>query len=124
MQRDADRELSVANALLGADASNAGLVNTGANSLMNLLQGEQGLAQNVIGAGGLQQATNQAMLEGDQALVAEQNAADMTQLNALLSAAGLGSLAPTSQTNVETKKPGLFDYLTLAASAASGTDFS
>lgn len=124
MQRDADRELSVANALLGADASNAGLVNSGANSLMNLLQGEQGLAQNVIGAGGLEQATNQAMLEGNQALVAEQNAADMTQLNALLSAAGLGSLAPTSQTNVETKKPGLLDYLTLAATAASGTNFN
>lgn len=124
MQRDADRELAVANALLDADAQNATLANTGANSLMNLLQGEQGLAQSVIGAGGLEQATNQAMLEGDQALVAEQNAADMTQLNALLSAAGLGSLAPTSQTNVETKKPGLFDYLTLAASAASGTDFS
>ena len=124
MQRDADRELSVANALLDADARNAGLVNTGANSLINLLQGEQGLAQNVIGAGGLEQATDQAILEGDQAFVAEQNAADMTKLNALLSAAGLGSLAPTSQTNVETKKPGLLDYLTLAATAASGTNFN
>jgi hypothetical protein len=90
---------------------------------MNLLQGEQGLAQNVIGAGGLEQATNQAMLEGNQALVAEQNAADMTQLNALLSAAGLGSLAPTSTTEETTKKAGLLDYLTLAATAASGTNF-
>ena len=120
MQRDADRELSVANALLDADARNAGLVSTGANTLVNLLQGEQGLAQNVIGAGGLEQATDQAILEGDQALVAEQNAADMTKLNALLSAAGLGSLAPTSQTNVETKKPGLYDYLALGASLLSG----
>lgn len=119
MQRDADRELSVANALLGADASNAGLVNTGANSLMNLLQGEQGLAQNVIGAGGLEQATNQAMLEGNQALVNEQNAVDMTKLNALLSAAGLGSLAPTSATEETTKKAGLLDYLTLGAQLGS-----
>ena len=124
MQRDADRELSVANALLDADARNAGLVSTGANSLVNLLQGEQGLAQNVIGAGGLEQATDQAILEGDQALVAEQNAADMTKLNALLSAAGLGSLAPTSATEETTKKPGLLDYLTLAATAASGTNFN
>lgn len=119
MQRDADRELAVANALLDADARNAGLVNTGASSLVNLLQGEQGLAQNVIGAGGVEQATNQAILEGQRALVDEQNAADMTKLNALLSAAGLGSLAPTSTTEVEKKKPGLLDYLTVAASAAS-----
>ena len=123
MERDADRELSVANALLGADAQNATLANTGANTLASLLSGEAGLAKDVINAGGLEQATNQAMLEGNQALVNAQNAADMTQLNALLSAAGLGSLAPTSATEESTKEPGLLDYLTLAATAASGTDF-
>jgi len=108
---------SIANALtkgaglVGASEANAGLIDDGIGSLLNLITGKTNLANDVIDAGGLQQGVAQGDLDAASGLVDDQNNASLMQLNALFKAAGLGELSPTSSTTKDTKKLGFFDIL-------------
>jgi hypothetical protein len=104
--------------LVGASKANAGLIDDGIGSLLNLITGQSNLAGDVIDAGGLQQDVAQGDLDAASGLVDDQNNASLMELNALFKAAGLGQLSPTSSTTKSTKNPGFLDFLTALGEAS------
>ena len=73
--------------------------------------------------GALVQGINQMIMDAAQNQYAGYQAAPLDAVN-LTSGAVTATPAPMSQTQTNTKQPGLFDYLSLGSTAASGTNFS
>ena len=73
--------------------------------------------------GALVQGINQMLMDAAKNQYGGYQAAPGQAVGLTTSAVG-SSPAPMSQTQTQTKQPGLFDYLTLAATGASGTNFS
>lgn len=113
MQQDANRTLR-------ADLANVDAQRGGINSLLSVLSGQQDLASNVIDAGNILTSNEQARLQGDMDMQAEQNANVLNELSALLNAAStVGGFLPSTGTQTRTRTPGLIDYLTLGADVGS-----
>lgn len=81
----------------------------------------QQIQQQQMQQGAQQQAMQQALIDSARGQFGQYAAQPGTSLGYLNQAIGV-SPAPMSQTN--TRQPGLFDYLTMAAQAASGTNFA
>lgn len=113
MQADANRNLR-------AQTANVDAIRGGIGSLLNVLSGNRALAGDVIDAGGILSANEQARLDANMAMQNEQNANALNELSALLNAAStVGGFLPSTGTTTETRTPGLFDYLTLGADVGS-----
>ena len=109
-QQDIQNRLSQANlGLAGAlQLGNLGQQSFGYGQAVN-----QGLAQQ----GAQQQAMNQAIIDAAKQQFAAYTGQPMASLGTVSAALGATPMAQSTQT---TKTPGLFDYLTLAASMAGG----
>ena len=83
----------------------------------------QTLNNNMSGVGNQQQNLIQQIMNAANGQYGDVTNYSQNQLSLPLQALGLAP-ANSSQTATQTKTPGLFDYLTLGAQGASGTDFS
>jgi len=81
----------------------------------------QTVQQQMAQQGLQQQMLQQALMDAARGQYAGYTGAPAQSLGFLASALGA---TPVPQTTTTTKEPGLFDYLTLAATAASGTNFN
>ena len=94
-----------------------------AMGLMQAQQAQQGAAAaGLTGIGGMETALSGANLSALQNEFMRQQQDPYQKLAALQG--GAGAIPGGYGTTTETKKPGLFDFLTLGATAASGTNFA
>jgi hypothetical protein len=85
----------------------------------NMGQGIIGMQQDF---GRQQQMMNQGLLDASRAQYGGFTSAPQDALATRIGAAGAGNMGQRTETT--TKKPGLFDYMQLAATAAGGTNFN
>jgi hypothetical protein len=78
------------------------------------------IQQDLAQQGAMQQAMNQALIDAAKGQYAGYTGAPAAGLGYTVQALGA---APTPVTTTQSRQPGLFDYLTLAATGASGTNF-
>lgn len=78
------------------------------------------IQQDLAQQGAMQQALQQALIDAGKAQYAGYTGAPAAGLGYTVQALGA---APTPVTTTQSRQPGLFDYLTLAATGASGTNF-
>ena len=112
-QSDIQNRLAQANLGLGASQQLGALGQTSFQTGRTI---QQDLAQQ----GAMQQALQQALIDAGKAQYAGYTGAPATGLGYTVQALGA---APTPVTTTQSRQPGLFDYLTLAATGASGTNF-
>ena len=109
------------NTALGASQSDLARQLGSAGQLAGLGQQSFGYGQNIqqqqLQQGGMQQQAMQAIIDAAKAQYGGYTQAPMNKLNLPLAALGQ---APVPQTTVNSKQPGLFDYLTMAATAGAG----
>jgi hypothetical protein len=109
------------NTALGASQSDLARQLGSAGQLAGLGQQSFGYGQNIqqqqLQQGGMQQQAMQAIIDAARAQYGGYTQAPMNKLNLPLAALGQ---APVPQTQVNSKQPGLFDYLTMAATAGAG----
>lgn len=98
---------------LGAGSQLANISNLGFG------MGQQ-VQQNLAAQGAQQQALQQAIMDAAMQQYAGYTGAPMAGVGTV---SGAISASPVPQTQTTSRKPGLFDYLTLAATGASGTNF-
>lgn len=93
-QADLNRQLSAADSLaqneLRSTIANADAQMQGASALQGLLGSDLQIMNALQGVGALQQAPAQAAIDAQMQQINAQNVADQNQINALLSAAGMG----------------------------------
>lgn len=98
---------------LGAGSQLANIANLGFG------MGQQ-VQQNLAAQGAQQQALQQAIMDAAMQQYAGYTGAPMAGVGTV---SGAISASPVPQTQTTSRQPGLFDYLTLAATGASGTNF-
>ena len=114
LQADLDRQLNAATGLADVQLTAAGM----ADEMLGLTGTVAGLLSD---AGKVSSDYEQSLLDADMSYISELNSAELTELNALMQAAGLASSNfTTTGTETGTSKPGLLDYVTAAGSLASG----
>ena len=114
LQADLDRQLSAATGLADVQLTAAGM----ADEMLGLTGTVAGLLSD---AGKVSSDYEQSLLNADMSYISELNSAELTELNALMQAAGLASSNfTTTGTETSTYKPGLLDYVTATGSLASG----
>lgn len=93
-QRELDRQLSAINSLAGneldASRSSAAVQLDATSRLPSLLAADQSRINTLRDVGAMQQAPAQAQIDAEISRIANQNIADQNQINALLSASGMG----------------------------------
>jgi hypothetical protein len=113
------------NTALGAAQNQQGIGLQAAGQLGNLAQTGfgmgMGINQQQMQQGMMQQALQQQIIDAARGQYAGFTGAPQASLGLPMAALGAANMGQQSQT--ATKQPGLFDYLALAASAASGTNF-
>lgn len=112
-QFNVQSDLQGAQQKLGAGAQLADISNLGFG------MGQQ-VQQNLEAQGAQQQALQQALYDAAQQKFGTYAGAPAQSIGYVSQALGA---TPTPMTTTATRKPGLFDYLTLAATAASGSNF-
>jgi hypothetical protein len=114
LQADLDRQLNAATGLADVQLTAAGM----ADEMLGLTGTVAGLLSD---AGKVSSDYEQSLLDADMSFINELNSAELTELNALMQAAGLASSNfTTTGTETSTYKPGLLDYVTAAGSLAGG----
>lgn len=111
----ANQQAGLSGAQLGLSA--AGQLGNLAN--LGFGMGQQ-ITQQQMQQGGMQQALQQQLIDAGRSQYQNYIGAPQQSLSLPLQALGA---APVPQTTTQSRQPGLFDYLTLAATAASGTNF-
>jgi len=115
LQADLDRQLNAATGLADVQLTAAGM----ADEMLGLTGTVAGLLSD---AGKVSSDYEQSLLDADMSYISELNSAELTELNALMQAAGLASSNfTTTGTNTQTYKPGLLDYVKAFGSYASGS---
>ena len=115
LQADLDRQLSAATGLADVQLTAAGM----ADEMLGLTGTVAGLLSD---AGKVSSDYEQSLLDADMSFINELNSAELTELNALMQAAGLASSNfTTTGTETSTYKPGLLDYVKAGGSYASAS---
>ena len=109
----------IATGLAGSQNRLNAATNLGQLSNLGFGQGMQ-LQQQSMQQGALEQGINQLILDAAKQQYAGYQGAPASSLGYMGQALGV---TPTPTTTTQSRNPGLFDYLTLASTAASGTNF-
>lgn len=126
-QQQAQFQQAANQATFGGQFQGAGIRANAASQLGGLAQTGFGMGQSIqqqqMQQGAMQQALQQQLIDAARNQYLGFTGAPQQSLGLPLQALGV-SPVPQSTTQTGTRQPGLFDYLTMGATAASGTNFA